>query len=83
MTEYNPKSVDVDWDNRSGSITFSSLKDSDEFIRRYNEYILYRVPKFIISYQEQAIKDSQVNPYNQQAYNSMMMGFNNMSLGNE
>jgi hypothetical protein len=85
MTEYTPKSVVVDFENRTGTITLGSVKDADEFIRKYNEYIMYKIPKFIITFREQALEQGQ--SMNQGMYNpnftSMMMGFNQMSLSKE
>jgi hypothetical protein len=87
MTEYTPKDVSVDFENRTGTITLGSVKDADEFIRKYNEHIMYKIPRFIITYSQQPMMEQQGGQpmkqgmYNPQ-FNSMMMGFNNMSLSN-
>jgi hypothetical protein len=104
MTEYTPKAVNVDFDTKSGVITLESVKDSDEFIRKYNEFILYKVPKFLVTYREvENLTPQNMNPQNMtpqnfnpqtmnpqmnpqlynQAFNSMMMGFNNMNISNK
>jgi hypothetical protein len=87
MTEYNPKSVIVDFNSKSGIITLNSFKDADEFMRKYNEFIVYKPPKFAITYKEPVPTMQQPDPnlmmnpqmFNQQ-FNNMMMGFGNMNL---
>ena len=46
MQEYRPKEVRVNLKDLSAIVVIDSKKDAEELIKKYNEFILYKVPKF-------------------------------------
>jgi hypothetical protein len=50
MQEFKPKDIIVDFKNLSAFVIIESKRDADEFIKKYNEFIMYKIPKFTIMY---------------------------------
>ena len=79
MQEYRPKSIFVDFKNLSANVIIESKRDADEFIKKYNEFILYKIPKFTIMYDLSNINNGKnvkmqysvapINPNNQKPFN--------------
>lgn len=46
LQEYNPQEVVVDFSTNSGIVTFSTRKDYDSYIQKYEEFCMTRVPAF-------------------------------------
>lgn len=48
LQEYTPKDIKYNMQDGSAFITMNSLKDTQDFLRKYSEYCSYKVPVFRI-----------------------------------
>lgn len=46
MQEYRPKEVRVNMNDLSAIVVIDKKRDAEELIRKYNEFIMYKIPKF-------------------------------------
>lgn len=95
LGEYNPKEIKVNFINKSAEVRLNSLKDLDEFFKKYTEQLYYNYPKFVVS---QSV-DSQMQTFQspsqgilsygvpqqtaQYGMNAMTNQFGNMNISNK
>lgn len=64
ITEYFPKSVEINYNTRSGLITFNQLKDCNLFLEKYLEYCKENKPMFYCSpFKQEKQKNYNFNSY--------------------
>ncbi len=49
LSEYNPREIKVNMQNRTAIVVMNSKKDVQDFLKKYNEFITCNYPRFMFS----------------------------------
>ncbi len=88
LQEYSPKLIEINMTLRSAVVTMESLKDLEEFFKKYAEHAVNNYPKFMvqpfIEPPQPVIQHVAYLPPNQEQFNPNLLvnQFGNISLRN-
>lgn len=80
MSEYSPKEIRVNLNDKTALVAMAKRKDVEEFMQKFNEFIMYNYPKFAVGLHEQNVSNPNMQGQQGNPYNQMMNQFSNMSM---
>lgn len=72
MQEYSPKEIVIDFPNRSAIVTLNSIRELDEILEKYAEFVNYKHPDFLL-WKHQQVPQQPFNPMQPGIMNPMQL----------